>query len=195
MLAITNSVSKLAPKQRFSARLLVQARHINMDKLTNKRITRIEADTEIDDKNYSNNLINRNPRNLEQLSLEKKPEGFWLEKSPPATWNKLVFEQSGRYLNTYLLHWSGKKLIESSTSEPKLSKYFKNPNTSQAAITLAQVMSRRCLQSGYLSVGVDDFTTDDTTGIKTKLFFEPIQSGGLVLEEMPEIKPRNLGDL
>lgn len=194
MLALTYSAAKLASKQRFSTSFLVQARHINMDKLTNKRITRIEADTEIDDENYNNNLINRNPRNLEQLSLEKKPEGFWLEKSPPMTWNKLVLEQSGRYLNTYLLHWSGKKLIESSTSEPKLSKYFKNPHTSQAAITLAQVMSRRCLQSGYLTVGVDDFT-DDSTGIKTKLFFESIQSGGLVLEEMPEILPRNLADL
>lgn len=195
MFVITNLSYRLKSNQLLRSNIIIQARHINLDKLSNKRITRVESDIELDDENYKNRLINRNPRNLEQLSLEKKPSGFWLDVSPPMFWNKLVFEQSGRYLNTYLLHWSGKKLVESSTREPRLSNHFKNPNTSQAAIILAQVMSRRCLQSGYLSVGVDDFKTDDTTGLKRKIFFETIESGGMVLEETPEIVPRTRSDL
>lgn len=173
----------------------VQTRFINMNNLSNKRITRLESDIELNDSQHKSRLINRNSRNLEQLGFETKPTGFWLEKSAPLTWNKIVFEQSGRYLNTYLLHWSGKKILETSTSEPKLSKYFRNPNTSQAAVILAQVMSRRCLQSGYLQVGADYIKSDDNLGLKNRVFFESLESNGIVLEELPEIVPRSKTDL
>lgn len=172
-----------------------QSRQINLDKLSNKRITRLESDIELEDSQFKSRLYNRNPRNLEQLSFDAKPKGFWLEKSPPSSWNKLVFEQSGRHLYSYLLHWSGKKLIESSTREPRLAKYFKSSSTTQAATVLAQVMARRCLQSGYLYVGVDDRTQNDQLNIKTKVFFETIESNGLALQEPQEIVPRSAIDL
>ena len=170
------------------------ARQINIDKLSNKKITRLESDVEIDDCEFKSRLINRNPRNLEQLSFEKKPTGFWLDKSPRAEWNKLVFEQVGGHLHAYLEHWSGKKILEASTSEPQLTKYFKSTNTVQSATILGQIISTRCLQSGYLYAGVEE-TSAESRGIKMKAFYDAVQSSGFVLEEPPEIEPRLVTDL
>lgn len=170
-------------------------RTISFDKLSNKRITRLESDIELESDLFPKRLTNRNPRNLEQLSLQKKPEGFWLDKSPPINWNKLVFEQKGRYLYASLMHWSGKTLIEASTRESTLAKYFKSPSSIQATTILAQVITRRCLQSGYLYAGRDESGESSETGPKTKAFFEFVKESGMTLEELPEIKPRRVGDL
>lgn len=174
--------------------LRAQHRQINIDKLSNKKITRLESDIELGDCEFKSRIINRNPRSLENLSFEYKPKGFWLEKSPPAYWNKMVFEQSGRYLTASLQHWSGKRLIEASTKEPQLAKYYNGPSTIQAATILAQVISRRCLQSGYLCAGIDEIG-DDQTSLKSKVFFEAVESNGIILKESPEIEPRCVTDL
>lgn len=170
-----------------------QIRLINYEKLSNKRITRLESDIELDDcKLYKSRLLNRNPRNLEQLSFEKKPEGFWFEKTAPMHWNKLVFEQKGRFLDAYLQHWSGKKLVEASTGEEQLQKYFNSPTTSQAAVILGEVISRRCLQSGHLYAGVDD---EEVESSKSKGFYEAVKKNGMTLKEPPEITPRSISDV
>ena len=162
--------------------------------IDNKKITRLESDVELADCEFKGRLINRNPRNLEQLSFEAKPEGFWLDESPPSEWNKLIFVQEDRHLSTFLKHWSGRNLVEASTKEPQLLKYFRNTNTIQAATILGQVMSRRCLQSGYLCVGAEGFG-DESQGIKLKAFFDAIVVNGLELREPPEIKSRRVTDL
>ena len=70
------------------------ARHV-----IKKRITRLPSDMqvhqeEIDDNQMGPNdtvpinLINRNPRNLEQLSIEQKPLGWALEATHKTFWNK-----------------------------------------------------------------------------------------------------------
>lgn len=172
-----------------------QRRFISLDKLSNKRITRLETDIELGDcEQFKGRLINRNPRNLEQMAFGVKPKGFWLEKSPPQNRNKLVFEQSGRQLVAYLQHWSGRKIVEASTKEPKLQKYFRNPNTVQAATIIAQVIARRCLQSGYLTAGFDDYEAEGV-GQKTKVFFDTVAANGVTLNESPEIQTRSVTDL
>lgn len=186
LLALNRSITPFIQQQ--------QTRSINLDKLSNKRITRLESDVELEDtSDYKSRIINRNPRNLEQLSFEKKPAGFWFENSPPTTWNKLVLSQEGGHLNAYLQHWSGRKLVKASTKEEKLAKYFNNPNTTQAVIILAQVISRRCLQSGYLYAGFDE--NYDKLSPKFTAFFDTVKEHGLTLEEPPEITPRVVSDL
>lgn len=152
----------------------------------------MQTDIEITDGDYKSRLINRNPRNLEQLSFEKKPAGFWLDKTPPLHWNKLFFEQRERHLTAYLEHWSGRKIIEASTSEEKLVKYFKSPTSVEAAKVLAQIFARRCLQAGYLCMGVDEA---EDVGMKKKKFFDCLIENGLELQESPEIVPRAASDL
>lgn len=72
-----------------------------MSRIIKKRVTRIPSDTvvhqeEIDDNQQGPNdsvpieLINRNPRNLEQLCIEPKPLGFELDKPTKTFWNKYV---------------------------------------------------------------------------------------------------------
>jgi hypothetical protein len=168
-------------------------RLISLDKLSNKKITRLENDVELEDCEFKARLINRNPRNLEQMSFEKKPMGYWLDKTPPTEWNMIMFEQEGAHLYGYLKHWSGQRILEVSTHEPRLKKYFKSTSTVQAATILGQILARRCLQSGYLYAGVEKY--DDTKGIKKKAFFDAVASNGVVLEEPPEIQPRAATDL
>lgn len=66
-----------------------------------RKITRLETDYEIDqdelsqvqqspNEQYKERLINRNPRNLEQLLLEPKPLGWELEAISRSYWNKCV---------------------------------------------------------------------------------------------------------
>uniref|UniRef100_A0A6G1SDQ0 39S ribosomal protein L18, mitochondrial n=1 Tax=Aceria tosichella TaxID=561515 RepID=A0A6G1SDQ0_9ACAR len=169
-------------------------RLISIDKLSNKKVTRLETELELEDDEFKGRLINRNPRNLEQMSFEKKPTGFWLDKSPLTDWNMIIFEQNEGHLHGYLRHWSGQTILQVSTSEPQLRKYFKSTSTVQAASTLGQILARRCLQSGYLCASVEEYD-DDTKGIKRKAFFEAVKSNGVVLEESPEIQPRTATDL
>lgn len=169
-------------------------RQIRIDRLSNKKITRLESHVELEDDEFKSRLINRNPRNLEQMSFEKKPTGYWLDKSPKAEWNKLVFDQTGGHLSACLVHWSGKRIIQTSTKEPQLAKYFRSPNTVQAATILGQIMSRRLLQSGYLYAAAEDVDAD-SQGVKLKAFYEAVKLNGFVLEEPPEIEPRTITDL
>lgn len=72
-----------------------------MSRIIKKRITRIPSDTvvhqeEVDDYQHGPNdvvpleLVNRNPRNLEQLCVECKPLGFELDLPSRNFWNKYV---------------------------------------------------------------------------------------------------------
>lgn len=166
-----------------------------LDKISNKRITRLQSDIEIDDEHYNSRLMNRNPINLQYLSYEKKPTGFWLDKDPPMHYNRIEFNQDSRHLIARLNHWSGRTIIEVSTGEPGLTKYFKSPKTTQAATLLAKIFAIRCLRSGYLNAGVSLDDSDENSGPKTKAFFESVESNGILLEEFPEIVPRAVTDL
>lgn len=165
------------------------------DRISSKKITRLEADIELESETHKSRLINRNPRNLEQLSHDIKPEGFWLDRNPFTDWNRLIFKQKGQYLYATLVHRSGRTLIEASTKEPGLSKYFRSPTTVQATRILAQVVARRCLQSGYLTVGTDSTDGLEQKRLKLETFYEVVLESGLQLKEPPEIKPRSVTDV
>lgn len=67
--------------------------------VSNKRITRIPSETTVDRSELQSTgneatldvkLVNRNPRNLEQMLLAKKPMGNELDSPNRHYWNKLV---------------------------------------------------------------------------------------------------------
>lgn len=174
--------------------LISACRSISFYKINNKKITRLESDIEIEDPNFKSRLINRNPRNLEQMSFEHKPQGFWLEKKAPHYWYKLVLEKNGKHLDAALVHWSGRKVVQASTKEKQLEKYFKGINT-RAAILLAKIIVRRCLQSGYITAASDFDPETQADDIAKKSFYETAVESGMTLEEMPPIQPRTVSDL
>ena len=66
-----------------------------------RRITRLQNDYEVYQEDIDNGklgpndvpprrLVNRNPRNLEQMLYEQKPLGYELEASNKTSWNKYV---------------------------------------------------------------------------------------------------------
>lgn len=167
----------------------------NLAKVSNKKISRLESDIELESEHHKSRVINRNPRNLEKLNFEKKPTGYWWDANMPSHYHKLVLEQSSKYISAYLIHWSGRRLVEASTREPKLLKYYNNPNTTQAATVLAQVMARRCLQSGYINTCADDLSFKESSGPKAKVFFESVQEHGISFDTSPEIEPRTVSDV
>lgn len=189
-----NAILRLGAVLRWVNKSAICSRQISHIKLSNKRITRLQSDIELESSDHKSRLVNRNPRNLEHMSLERKPTGFWLEKCPLDSHYQLVVEVNGRYLDAYLKHWSGRRVVTASTSEPHLAKYFNNPGTAAASQILAQVIARRCLQSGFLHAHIDGNALDSNAQKKT-VFYEVVQQCGLTLQEPPEIVPRAQDDL
>lgn len=74
-----------------------------MSKISNKRITRLSSDLQVTQEEIQQNansqndlsiktkLVNRNPRNLEQLSLEPKKIGYEMDLPSRAYWNRLLY--------------------------------------------------------------------------------------------------------
>ena len=98
--------------------------------VSNKRITRIPADTEVDKSELKSEgneayvdvrLTNRNPRNLEQLLLAPKPMGFELDSPNRHYWNKVVFEKKSKYLVGKIVHHSGRTLVSVASNEAPIS--------------------------------------------------------------------------
>lgn len=75
------------------------SQHRGMSVVIKKRVTRLPSDVEVHQEEVDNDqlgpndrvplqLMNRNPRNLEQLSFEPKPLGWELETPTRSYWNK-----------------------------------------------------------------------------------------------------------
>jgi len=185
-------------------------RHISGPKLvatlstiSNKRITRLSADTEVSKSELSSDgneslintrLVNRNPRNLELLLLEEKPLGFELDLPERHFWNKLVFETSGKYLSAKVVHNSGRVLVSASTKESAIGQQLKSSRGVSAALSLGRVLAMRALESGITQVFVGvEYESDKS--LKVKAFMDQLKQNGLVLEEQPFIFKRKRRDL
>ena len=94
-----------------------------------KRITRVPSEFEISEEEVNENcaspndkvpirVVNRNPRNLEQLYFEPKPNGWELDTVHTNYWNQAVFDKSSKSLAGKIIHHSGKVLVTASTNEP-----------------------------------------------------------------------------
>lgn len=152
-------------------------------RIIRKRITRIPADHhvyqhEVDDGSLCPNdlpqlkLVNRNPRNLEQLCLEPKLIGWELETQTRNFWNRWVdwmqlhythqrfrvtFEKNGKYLTAQVIHHSGRVIMTASSKDPA----FKAQTTGSgltdinAARNLATIIARKCFEAGILYLHKD----------------------------------------
>lgn len=169
--------------------------------VSNKRITRILSDIEIDQNELNTNgnekyidtrLKNRNPRNLEQMLLEPKPMGYDIDKVNHHYWNKVVFENHTKYLIGKIIHHSGKTLLSISTNEPTFSMILGNYRAGQkAALMLGQVLALRALEAGIHSVFCD---IDMNQKGKILTFIQSLANNGLNLTEQQFIFRREPRD-
>lgn len=158
--------------------------------VSNKRITRILSDVEIDkselntdgnEKYIDTRLKNRNPRNLEQMLLEPKPMGYDIDKANHHYWNKVVFENHSRYLVGKIVHHSDKTLLSVSTNDPTFAMVLGKYRAGQkAALILGQVLAIRALEAGIHSVFCE---IDINQKGKISTFVQALASSGLNLTE------------
>ncbi|RWS16277.1 39S ribosomal protein L18-like protein [Dinothrombium tinctorium] len=172
--------------------------------IVKKRITRIPSDiefeeSEIADGQRSSNdkppvrLVNRNPRNLEQLQFERKPLGFELDSPSISFWNKVVFDQKGKHMVASVLHHSGYPFITVSSNELNNGS-TSSPKDVNTAVNMGVILARRCLESGVLYVH-SEYTADELKSLKVQAFIKALQDNGLILKEPNFIFPRRKRDL
>ncbi|XP_054163090.1 39S ribosomal protein L18, mitochondrial-like [Oppia nitens] len=171
--------------------------------VNNKRITRLSSDVEVKpeelaiDGNESllkTRVVNRNPRNLEQLLLQYKPLGFELDLPEKTYYNKISFEVIGKHLMAKIVHNSGRVIVSASTKEAAIKQQLKSSGGITAASALGHILAMRALESGIHQVFVSTQHESDKS-IKVKAFIKSLKDNGLVLEEQPFIFYRKHRDL
>lgn len=133
----------------------------------------------------NNFLANRNPRNLERLTIARKPTGYHLDKPGKLFWHKVVLEQKPRNVIAKVYHNNGSTVIQASTNEWGITKHLFRTNHTSSYICLAQVLATRCLECGiyYMVNGIV------TNSIKKQTFVEHLEENGVTLSEPPTYTP------
>ncbi|CAN7985736.1 unnamed protein product [Ixodes hexagonus] len=133
--------------------------------------------------------VNRNPRNLEQMLLARKPLGYGLDVPSRSFWHKVRLERSQQHITGSLVHNTGKVIVSASTREWGIRKQLFSLTDQSAAVNVARVLARRCLESGILYVHVDPNTSP-----KTQAFLSALEEEGLILHEPEPQLPRKMSD-
>lgn len=116
--------------------LLVQQSTRLFSTKVKKIITRVPSDVQFteeqiqQDKRGPNDtfipeIVNRNPRNLEELCFERKNRGWDFDKISPMFWNKLVLERHRDHLEAKIVHYTGKTVLSASSNEDGISSQIK----------------------------------------------------------------------
>ncbi|XP_046910043.2 uncharacterized protein LOC124491449 [Dermatophagoides farinae] len=175
--------------------------HRHMAYVSNKRITRLCSEIEVDKSELNQNgnekyidvrLKNRNPRNLEQMLMEPKPMGYEMDEQNCHYWNKVVLVKRSKYLIAKIIHHSGRTTISAATNEPSLAIFLGSKSTYtdvKAAKILGQVLAMRALESGIHSIFYDH-REYGKSGEKLSSFIDALKQNGLNLDEQPVIFAR-----
>ncbi|CRL00862.1 CLUMA_CG014113, isoform A [Clunio marinus] len=131
-------------------------------------------------------LVNRNPCNLEFMSIASKPEGYKLDKPGRKFWNKITLVQSGKHVTAQMIHFEKGPVIEVSTKEWAIKKQLYKTSDTSAYYNLARVFAQRCLESGFCEMACN---MKPKEGGKVDLFLKTIIDGGIFLREPSTIHP------
>ncbi|XP_034236084.1 39S ribosomal protein L18, mitochondrial isoform X2 [Thrips palmi] len=129
---------------------------------------------------------NRNPRNLELLTIASKPEGYHLDSFEVSYWHKLLVRLSWGKISAEVVHNNGTTVVSASSGEFGIEKLLYRTADSSAYKTIGKVIARRCLESGISTVFCD-YKPEE--GTKMDLLLKEAQNGGLSLEEAPVYVP------
>ncbi|KAK6620472.1 hypothetical protein RUM44_006873 [Polyplax serrata] len=143
-------------------------------------------------------VVNRNPRNLELLRLEKKPTGYGVDNKDVEFWNRLELFTTPFHVTARLVHNTQNIVVEASTKEWAIRQFLYSGRDKQAYVILARVFAERCLESGYqffkcekpddknTNVGSLDITlVSNPYSLFLAAFLETLEEEGIVLEEYP----------
>jgi len=128
-------------------------------------------------------VINRNPRNLEQMCIAKKRKGFPLEITSREYYHKLFIEKSARYVTGRIEHSTGKTVVKASTSEWAIRKFLPSTKNVAAVENIGRILAQRCLECGILHVHVAPPPKGQEPSQMEKLFLTTLEKNGLKLQE------------
>ena len=75
--------------------------------------------------------------------------------------NRLCFERTNKFLNAYVEHYTGRRVVEASTRESGFRKQLHSAQDVSAAMNLGKILALRCLQAGILEVHTELFKQKD----------------------------------
>ncbi|KAG8185226.1 hypothetical protein JTE90_002755 [Oedothorax gibbosus] len=143
-----------------------------------------------DNDKFNREYINRNPRNLEQMLREVKPNGYPIDSPNVVFWNKLHFEKSLKHTSASVKHNSGKTIISASTKEWAIKRHLKSTIDRNALVNVARILAQRCLQSGIYFVS-KEFSERELATEKIQIFLKTLEEEGLKTEELRAIRLKN----
>ncbi|XP_058803481.1 large ribosomal subunit protein uL18m [Phymastichus coffea] len=134
---------------------------------------------------------NRNPRNLELMTIGRKPEGYHLDNPGRHYWHKLFVITSARHVNAEIHHFKNGAVVTVSTKEWSLKKQLYRTLDVSAFANVGRLLAQRCLESGISAVYCD---IDDSNSKRYASLLQELKNGGISLEEPPVYKHANPWD-
>lgn len=152
--------------------------------------TSVPAASESPNKDVKVNPLfeNRNPRNLEQMGLARKRQGWVLQSPRKDFYHRVTFERSNRQTTGRVEHFSGKTVVQASTVEWAVRDGLYSLVDVSAAENVGRVLAQRCLECGITSVFYEE-EEGHKKSEKMQAFLSGLQDMGLDLEE-PEVIER-----
>ncbi|XP_072258362.1 large ribosomal subunit protein uL18m [Pyxicephalus adspersus] len=131
-------------------------------------------------------FTNRNPRNLERLSLAVKDRGWGTTWPTRAYWHRLHFERSGHHVTASVEHANGKVVLSASTKEWAMKKHLYSTVDAMACENVGRVLAQRCLEAGIHFMVFKEipwiFRSESV-----QLFKKAMIEAGIVFNEPPRI--------
>merc|ERR1719412_1750399 len=149
--------------------------------------------SEFDDSYNQNNNVapqirNRNPMNLEKMTIGYKPSGYPMEKRKRTYWNALDLAITGQHTTATVTHWTGRIVCSASTKEWAIRKFLYNYTDAAALKCVGKIIGQRCLETGVTEVSLQ-LRPEDFKKERMQTFVESIKNTGLLLEEPAQYEP------
>ncbi|CAJ0596754.1 unnamed protein product [Cylicocyclus nassatus] len=134
---------------------------------------------------YAARFINRNPRNLEMMGIQKAPTGYEFEKD--AAKHCFIYRvellQSKAHQDARVLHYIDGPVVEASTREKSISEQLYSNTDTCAAMNLGRILAVRCLRAGiHFALPAPSWEQIESSKHQ-KEFFKALESEGLQLNE------------
>ncbi|CAG2188871.1 MRPL18 [Mytilus edulis] len=117
-----------------------------------------------ENKDYAINpdFVNRNPRNLEQMALARKRQGWKFQSPTREYYNKLVFDKTSKHTSGKVIHWTGDTVVSASTKEWAIRRHLYSVKDVSAAQNIENLTSEaglsflKAVEEGCISLQEPD---------------------------------------
>jgi len=143
-------------------------------------------------------FVNRNPRNLERLSLAPKDRGWGngLAYTPGSNfpnreyYHRIYVDKTNSNVTAYLEHYLGRVVFSVSTEDWKIRQHLYKGNDVAACKNIGKLLAERCIRAGISCAhwSMPEEVTETSSTIKA--VYDAITETGFALEEPEAI---NLG--